>query len=133
MRQLEGVTVLELGGQILFGESSGELQLNVRSLVEEGRLRIVLDLGRVTAIDACGVGTLAAAHTTLATRSGRLALVRPAGRVAELLAITGLNTVFHIFETEADAIASFEKLRERLAKPLEFKAVPGFRENSSIL
>lgn len=133
MRQLEGVTVLTLSGHILCGDTSSELRLNLRSLIDEGRLRIVLDLGGVAAIDSAGLGTLVAAHTTLKKKSGHLKLTALSRQPTRLFDVTGLNSVFEIFASEHEAIASFEKLRERVTEPLDVNAFPSFPEKSSIL
>ena len=131
MRQVDGVTILRLEGSVSAGEPVSELNLNLRSLTDEGRLRIVVDLTGVTVLDSSGLGTLAAVHAKLLKNQGHLKLVGPTGQVARLLEATGLGNVLETYATEQDAVGSFEKLRERMIEPLGW--VPQLRADSSIL
>ena len=80
MRQVDGVTILRLEGSVSVGEPVSELNLNLRSLTDEGRLRIVVDLTGVTVLDSSGLGTLAAVHARLLKNQGHLKLVGPTGQ-----------------------------------------------------
>ena len=48
-------------------------------------------------------------HLTAAKRGGAMKLVNPTGRVRELLHITRLDTLFQVFDSEEQALASFGK------------------------
>lgn len=133
MRQVDGVTILRLEGCVSEGEPVSELNLNLRSLTDEGRLRIVVDLTAVKVLDPDGLGTLAAVHTTLVRHRGHLKLVGPSGQVARLLEVTRLSSVLETYPTEQDAVASFERLRERMTGLLDFGGRPRLRGNNSIL
>lgn len=129
-RQIDGVTILELSGRIMLGESSSELRENLRSLVEEGRRRIVINLSKVTSVDSSGLGTLVASFASLEKNGGQLKLASISPKMSELMTITKLYTVFEIFDKESVAIASFEKAG---AKARETQAAGAAGNESSIL
>src|SRR5215510_12284604 len=55
-RQAGDVTVLDMSGKITIGEGSVALRTAVRRLLEEGKKRILLNLGGVSYIDSSGIG-----------------------------------------------------------------------------
>jgi|SRR5580704_458342 anti-anti-sigma factor len=70
---------------------------------------IVLDLGDVTHIDSGGLGTLVSLYASARKVGGDIKLAHIGNHTRELLQITRLVTLFEIFHTVEDAIASFEK------------------------
>lgn len=107
MRQIEGVVVLDLSGNISLGDTSAKLHKTLRDLVNEGKRKILINLGSVTGIDSSGLGSLIAGYATVEKSGGELKLVNLTQRTIELMTITKLFTVFDIFEDERTAIASF--------------------------
>ena len=61
----------------------------------------------VTTIDSSGVGELVSAFTTVTNRGGKLKLVNLPPKVNDILQITQLITVFEVYDTEDEALASF--------------------------
>ena len=61
-REVNGVSVVALDGRIVLGEESNALREKVKSLIAEGKKKIVLNMDNVTFIDSEGLGTLVAAH-----------------------------------------------------------------------
>ncbi len=107
VREAGGVRILDLEGKITIG--SGDVQL--RQLVEEsiaaGRSRILLNLRGVTHIDSSGIGEMVGCFTTVTRRGGKMKLVNLPPKINDILTVTQLITVFDVFDSEADAIASF--------------------------
>ena len=66
------------------------------------------NLGGVTYIDSSGIGELASAYTSVARTGGSIKLLNLTKRVKDLLIITKLLTVFDSFDSEPDALRSFE-------------------------
>jgi anti-sigma B factor antagonist len=106
-RRNGSVTVLDLHGNIRLGEGSMDLHKVLRSLVEKGERRILLNLADVTYIDSSGLGELVAGFTTLQKNGGELKILRLTERVHELMVITKLLTVFDVFDNEQEAVNSF--------------------------
>jgi len=99
------VTIVDVSGRFDSADANGRLKDKVSSLLCETRTLIVLNLAGVTYLASTGLGELAATHAMVTRQGGRIVLVNLTKRVAELLAICRLRTVFDVFETEAEAVA----------------------------
>ena len=108
-RALDGVTVLDCSGRIVFGEESATLRDKVKSLLAQSP-KLVLNLAEVSHIDSGGLGTLVSLYTTARKAGGALKLARLTHRGGELLKLTKLVTVFELFENEQSAVQSFRKV-----------------------
>ena len=108
-RDAGAVTVLELSGRITLGEGSALLRSTIRELLDEQRLKILVDLGDIIYIDSSGIGELVSAYTTAKNRGGELKLLHLTKKVHDLLQITKLYTVFDVHSDEVTALRSFDK------------------------
>ncbi len=106
-RAVADVTILELEGRLVLDEGDIPLRNWVDRVVEQGRVKIVLDLRNVTCLDSAGIGMLVSKGLTAYRRGGRLKLLHLTVRGDYLMHITKLSTVFEIFESEDEAIRSF--------------------------
>jgi anti-sigma B factor antagonist len=107
-RLVRGVTILDLDGKVTIGECSRQLHDVVRQIKQDGKTRVLLNLAKVTYIDSSGLGEIVAAYTTIKAGDGMLKLINVPGRVTDLMFITKLYTVFEIFDSESEGVASFE-------------------------
>jgi anti-sigma B factor antagonist len=107
VRQVEGVVVVDLSGQIKLGEGSSTLRDTVKDLLSKGQKNILLNLGEISYIDSSGIGELVAAFTSVRNQGGELKLLKLTRKTHDLLQITKLYTVFDIKDDEAEAIAAF--------------------------
>jgi len=107
-REVDGVSVLALDGRIVLGEESNALREKVKSLIAEGKKKIVLNMNNVTFIDSAGLGTLVALHHSAKSNGAQLKLCHLGTKFREVLQITKLLTVFDVYDTEAAAVASFK-------------------------
>ena len=108
-REVDGVTVAALDGRIVLGEESNALREKIKTLVGEGKKKIVLNMDNVTFIDSAGLGTLVASHHSAKAQGAGLKLCHLGTKFQEVLQITKLMTIFDVYNTEADAVASFSK------------------------
>src|ERR1700737_1972829 len=106
-REVDGVTVVALDGRIVLGEESNALREKVKSLVAEGKKKIVLNMENVSFIDSTGLGTLVAAHHSAKGQGASLRLCHLGAKFSEVLQITKLMTIFEVYNTEGEAVASF--------------------------
>jgi anti-sigma B factor antagonist len=106
-REVEGILILDLQGRLVAGEAAGALRERGQKAAQESGRNVILNLKGVDYIDSSGLGTLVAAHSTLAKAGGGLALMNLSKRSAELLILTKLATVFRIFDEEKAAVDSF--------------------------
>ena len=102
-----GITVLELSGQVVLGGESSQLRSKIKTLLEKGKTRLVLDMANVRRVDSAGLGTLVAAYTTAQSQGAKLKLARITDRLTSLLQITKLVTVFETYPQVDEAVKSF--------------------------
>jgi len=107
IRQVDGITILDLSGRITLGEGSITLRDSVRDVLAKGSKKILLNLGQITYIDSSGIGELVSAFTSVKNAGGELKLLNLTQKVHDLLQITKLYTVFDIWDNEASAITAF--------------------------
>src|ERR1700758_3215962 len=107
-REVDGVGVIAMDGRIVLGEESNALREKVKSLIADGKKRIVLNMDNITFIDSAGLGTLVAAHHSAKSQGASLRLCHLGTKFQEVLQITKLLTVFEVYNTEAEAVASFK-------------------------
>lgn len=108
-REVDGVSVVALDGRIVLGEESNALREKVKSLIAEGKKKVVLNMANITFIDSAGLGTLVASHHSAKSQGAALKLAHLGSKFQEVLQITKLLTVFDVYGTEAEAVASFAK------------------------
>jgi anti-sigma B factor antagonist len=106
-RYVNGVTIVDLSGQITLGEGSVILRDTVKDLLGKGQKKILLNLGDMNYMDSSGVGELISAFTSVRNQGGELKLLHVTKKMWDFLQITGLYTVFHVMDDEAGAIAAF--------------------------
>jgi anti-sigma B factor antagonist len=107
--EVDGVSVVALEGQIVLGEESNSLREKLKSLIAEGKKKIVLNMANIKYIDSAGVGTLVAAHISPTTQGASVRLCHLGRKFHEVLQITKLLTVFDVYDTEVAAVSSFEE------------------------
>lgn len=110
-RRIGDVTVLDLKGRLVFEEGDTVLRSHVNSLLEQGRLNILVNLRDVTYVDSSGIGVLVSKFVSLRRKGGDLRFVHVTPRSHRLIEITKLIDVFRLFDSEDEAIASFSKER----------------------
>lgn len=101
------VTVLDIEGKILLGEGDVQLNKKIADLIGRKENKIVLNLSQVPYMDSGGLGEVVRSFTTVKREGGELKLVGVTARIKDLMTITKLHTVFDIFDTEAEGVASF--------------------------
>jgi len=107
-RESKDVTILDLKGKIILGAESASLREAVRGLLDDGKRKILLNLGNVSFIDSAGVGTLVASFTTARAAGGEMKLCKLTQKFRETLQVTRLLTVFETYDDEAEAIRQFQ-------------------------
>lgn len=106
-REVNGIVIIDLSGQLTLGEASASLRDEVSDQTRQGLRKILLNLANITYIDSAGLGELTAAYTSVKNRGGELKLLSLTKRVHDLMQITKLYTVFDVHDDEKSAIASF--------------------------
>ena len=107
-RALENVVILDLKGKLTIGEGDELLKGTIQKLMDQGHNNLLLNLEDVPYVDSAGLGEIVRTYTTVSRQGGSLKLVNLTKRITDLLAITKLLTVFDTFESEAEAVSSFQ-------------------------
>lgn len=76
-------------------------------LVDEGCRRIVLDLSPVEAMATHMLGELLVVHKKVQAAGGRLAMCEFQPQLREVFDLLKLPQVFHVYDTEREALQSF--------------------------
>ena len=107
-RKTEGIVVVDLSGKLTIGEPVLLLRETLRTHVNEGERKFILNLGEVSYIDSSGLGELVSSYTTIRNKGGDVKLLKLTSKTRDLLQMTKLLTVFDVYEDEAQAIASLK-------------------------
>ena len=107
-RTIGDVVVVDVSGKITLGDGGDTiLKDKLRSLVQQGQKKLLLNLADVAYVDSAGLGAIVQSYTTVTNQGGGLKLVNTTKRIKDLLAITKLLTVFDTFDSEAEAVTSY--------------------------
>jgi anti-sigma B factor antagonist len=102
------IVVLAPQGKILLGEGDVHLRESIQKHLQAGHRKMVLDLSDVPYVDSAGLGEMVRCYTTVAREGGALRLVNATKRIKDLLTITKLITVFEHYDSEEEALRSFQ-------------------------
>jgi anti-sigma B factor antagonist len=113
VREVGGVSIVDLNGKITLGENTGYLREEVRSLLSQGAKNIVLNMADVGYVDSAGLGELVGIYTTAANLGSSLKLLNLQSKMRNLMEMTKLYTIFPVFEDEKAAVSSFEASKKQ--------------------
>ena len=107
-RTVGDVTVIKVTGDITLS-SGGDVMLKdkVQSLLQQGKKKLLLDLGTVAYVDSGGLGQLVQCNVTASKNGGAMKLLSMTKRLNDLLVLTKLATIFDSYDTEESAVKSF--------------------------
>lgn len=100
------IAVIKLDEQVFGGVQAVDFNKDVHRFCEEQGACLIVDLGAVTLMNSSGLGMLVNGLTTMRKFGGNLKLVSVPQKVNELLKITRLVTVFDIYSSADEAVAS---------------------------
>ena len=103
MKRVDLVTV---SGRI-DSSNAAEFEGKLRELMGSGRHNLVLNLAGVTYMSSAGLRTLVSALKECKKRNGDVRLATPSERVAEVLSLAGLDSLFDVYDDETAAVGSF--------------------------
>lgn len=100
--------VLSLKGKITIGAGDVAMRDAIQQALDAGENKIVIEMSGITMIDSLSIGELVHAYTTTTNHGGKLKLCHLTAKVIDILTVTQLITVFDIYDTESEALVSFE-------------------------
>lgn len=108
-REYKGCAAIDLKGKLTGGPEAEVFRDLLRSLVQRGKTRVIVNLGDVDWISSTGIGILIRGHQTVREAGGDLVLVRLGERTRQVLNVLRLDRIFSVFADEDAAVAYIEK------------------------
>ena len=102
------IMVLQLSGKIMGGPDYEKFHSEIKSLINDGYVDILLNMSKVTWINSTGLGILVSAFHTLKKNGGMMKICEVSPRIDNILNVTQLKLVFDTYESQAEALASFK-------------------------
>ena len=100
------VTIVEVSGRV-DGMNADQLGTAIGGAIDEGGVHVVLDLSGVDYMSSAGLRELVNSLKKAKRAAGDIRLAQPSDRVREVLEMAGLDTVFRIYTSQADAVGSY--------------------------
>jgi anti-sigma B factor antagonist len=107
VRSLDNVKVIKLRGRLNLGEAVDRMRQTFDDLLNAGQTSFVVDLAEVSMLDSSGIGLLVRCLTAAKQHSGSLKLLNPSKFAVQTLRMTGLLSLFELFDNEEKAVSSF--------------------------
>jgi anti-sigma B factor antagonist len=108
-RKVDNVVVYDMSGKLTIGEPVMHLRESLRSQVNEGARKFILNLHDVSYIDSSGLGELVSSYSSIRSKGGDVKLLHLTSKTKDLLQMTKLLTVFDTYDDEPKAIAALSK------------------------
>ena len=106
-KQKDGVTLLNLKGDMIHDKVN--LHPYIKNLIEEGKKKIVVDLGNIKWFSSTGLGALMASYTSLKNADGEMKIARPSRKIYSLIYQMELREVFDTYDSIDEAIEAFKE------------------------
>ena len=108
IREAGDVTIMDLQGRsTISGGESELLSGHLQELVTKGVRKLLLNIGDLSQVDSSGISVIIETYVSLKRHGGGLKLLRPGGRVLQVLNVFRLLEIIPSFDYEAQAVASF--------------------------
>jgi len=107
LKEIGDVTIISIKGKLMGGPETISVHEQVKSLIEQGRNKVVIDLSHVAWMNSSGLGTMMGCLTSLRNAGGDLKLSGVTEKVKSLFMITKLITIFETYNTADEATAAF--------------------------
>jgi anti-anti-sigma factor len=90
-------------------ETANALRLALFTCIKDRRFNVVVNLSKVTDVSFLGLGILVERLRMLRKSGGDLKLVGVNQATHQMLRMSGIKTLFHVFETESQAVQAFRE------------------------
>ena len=100
------IDIVELSGRFIMSDTP-EVRERLKSLIDEGDGKLIIDMEKVTFIDSSACAVLISAFKNMQIKTGRLVLVT-SPIVQSLIELTRLHTIFEIAPAFPAALGTFE-------------------------
>jgi len=105
-REENGVAIIYPIGNLDFNHAT-TFQEDLTKIVEGGAHKVLIDFVELSFISSAGLRVLIVISKLLQQKNGTLALSSMNEQIQEVFSISGFHKLFSIYQTEAEALASF--------------------------
>jgi anti-sigma B factor antagonist len=106
------VGIIEIKGSLIGDGDTDQLRSIVADFLEQGIVRLVINMQKLNYLNSSGIGAVIAAHASIKKNGGEVKIAGIGGNIQNLLAVTKLIDVFDVFETVDEAISEFSKMKQ---------------------
>ena len=117
-REYKGYAAIDLKGKLTGGPEAEVFRDLFRSLVQRGKIHVIINLGEVEWISSTGIGILIRGYKTVREAGGDFVLVRLGERTQQVFNVLRLDRIFVVLADEDEAVAYIEKT-SKPGSPLE--------------
>ncbi len=110
LRHNDKVIILDIEGNLV-GPNTIALKNIIDNLIRDSDgepVFLILNLERVQMMDSSGLGVIVAAYASIRRYMGRMVLLNIGGNIRSLIIMAKLVTIFDRYDTEVEALASFQ-------------------------
>lgn len=104
--EMKRVVLVEVVGRV-DDNNANELGGTMDGAVDDGKNRLVLDLGGVEYMSSAGLREITRVFKRVKRSGGNVVIASPSDRVKEVLELAGLDTIYDIYPTAIEAVGSF--------------------------
>jgi anti-sigma B factor antagonist len=105
-------SILRVEGSLKVGETAEAFRTRIDAIAGKGKGALILDLEALDYIDSTGVGALVGALKKFQAGNRQIILAAPQRRVLGGLRVTHLDSLFPIYQTLGEALASLSDAGE---------------------
>lgn len=104
-KEILGVPVVEIHGKLVGGPGNSEKFRGLfKSLIKEGKNKIVINLKHTPFANSIGIGMLIGVYTSAKNSGGELVLSHVLDRIDGILTVTRLYLIFKTFDSDDKAV-----------------------------
>ena len=102
------LTTLYLAG-FLDAHTAPHLEENIQKLIDEGRIKIIMNFKDLTYISSAGLGVFMGFIEEIRAKNGDIKMCSMTSKIFRVFDLLGFPTLYDIVETEADAQKNFDQ------------------------
>ncbi len=101
--------ILRVSGDLIGEDNGTRLVESVNEAVSHKLMTCIIDISELRYINSSGIGVLITILTKFRNKGGEVYLMKPSENVKKLLAITKLNAIFHVVQSEEEVLRLTKK------------------------
>lgn len=101
--------ILRISGDLIGEDNGTRLVEAVNEAVSHKVMTCIIDISDLRYINSSGIGVLITILTKFRNKGGEVYLMKPSESVKKLLAITKLNAIFQVVQSEEEALKLAKK------------------------